>query len=141
MSYERLIMTLKNNFNILNLIAEGFRFIISGLANTFITIAVYQIALFFLSAQLAYTISWVVGIAFVVIVYPNYVFQKKSIVAFKKLGIVSLYILNFLISSLLLNFLISFFGISSRVSIFIVLGCSTTINFLGMKCILNTKYT
>lgn len=124
-----------------NLAGEGLRFIVLGVINTLITISIYQIILFFLPPQWAYTISWIVGIAFVVIIYPNYVFKKKSIGTLKKFGIFFLYILNFVISSMLLNFLISRFGISSRVSIFIVLVCSTIINFLGMKCVLNTKYT
>ena len=134
-------MTLKNNFNMSNVAMEGLRFIILGVVNTLITITIYQIGLFSLSPQWAYTISWIVGIAFVVIIYPNYVFKKKSIGTLKKFGIFFLYILNFVISSMLLNFLISRFGISSRVSIFIVLVCSTIINFLGMKCVLNAKYT
>lgn len=121
--------------NISRFTREGARFVSIGIANTLIGIIIYQAGLFVLSPQLSYTLSWIIGIFLVVIVYPSYVFKKKSTATSKKFVIICLYIFSFIISSLLLNFLVIFVGIHSRISIFIVLGLSTILNFVGMRLV------
>jgi len=114
---------------------EGGRFIIAGITSTILTITLYQVGLVFFSPLISCALSWVIGISFMILVYPAYIFKKKSSTTSEKLAIISWYLIIFIISASLINLFI-YFKINSRIAIFISLIFATPINFLGMRFIL-----
>lgn len=54
------------------------RFAAAGLGNTLLTILVYQLAVSVTSPLSAYVLSWCVGIAIVMTVYPKLVFKREA---------------------------------------------------------------
>ncbi len=114
---------------------EGGRFVIAGITSTLLTITLYQICLFFFSPLISCTLSWIIGISMMILVYPAYIFKKKSSTISEKLAIISWYLIIFIISASLINLFI-YFKINSRVAIFISLIFATPINFLGLRFIL-----
>lgn len=114
---------------------EGGRFVISGITSTLLTITLYQICLVFFSPLMSCTLSWIIGISMMILVYPAYIFKKKSSTISEKLAIISWYLIIFIISASLINLFI-YFKINSRVAIFISLIFATPINFLGLRFIL-----
>ena len=114
---------------------EGFRFVVAGSINTVLTLAVYQLCLVFMSHEIAYGISWLLGIAFLVIVYPSKVFSHNNSSLTKKVFIALLYLITFILGLRLLNWLV-LSGIPAEFAIFIVLAFAMIINFFGMRMIL-----
>ena len=55
-------------------IKDGIRFLIGGGLNTAISYLAYLFFLLFTSYQIAYALSWVVGLLIIVIFYPSKVF-------------------------------------------------------------------
>lgn len=53
---------------------DAARFITAGVINTLLTSAIYFVSLTFMNPSASYAAAWVVGIAFVAIVYPDRVF-------------------------------------------------------------------
>lgn len=114
---------------------EGGRFVIAGITSTLLTITLYQICLVFFSPLMSCTLSWIIGISMMILVYPAYIFKKKSSTISEKLAIISWYLIIFIISASLINLFV-YFKINSRVAIFISLIFATPINFLGLRFIL-----
>ncbi|MGP3713392.1 GtrA family protein [Brucella sp. RRSP16] len=76
------------------------RFAFAGVVNTALTSAVYILALTILNPTAAYAVAWVLGIIFVVLVYPHRVFiggstraKARSHLAFSTIGIFGLGVL------------------------------------------------
>jgi len=127
-----------SDINVASLLLKFFRFLVAGGLNAGITLAIYQLLLFMLNPQLAYCVTWIAGLAIVVIIYPSKVFGSSSVTNIQKLMIVCLYGFSFLLG------LICIWGLSHalggpRLAIFFVLILTTVINFVGMYLILASK--
>lgn len=118
--------------------ADGLRFVLAGAANTLITLAVYQLLLFITPDWLAYTLSWVCGLIFVVVFYPSRVFAgaRRDAAARTALGVT--YAAVFLVGLGTLRVLATV-GVSARAAIFIVLMVTTASNFLLGRLILKGR--
>lgn len=107
---------------------DGIRFLIAGLLNTLMTFFIYQLFLFVTSPILSYTAAWLAGLIFVVVFYPTKVFSGGENTFKHRAFFAASYILIFLIGVLCLNLMIAH-GLHSRLSIIIVMGITTVINF------------
>jgi len=117
--------------------ADGLRFVIAGAVNTLITLAAYQLLLFVSLPWVAYTFSWICGLAFVTALYPSRVFAgaRRDFAARALLG--ASYAAVFLLGLGTLRFLAAA-GLAPRISIFAVLAVTTASNFLLGRLILKT---
>lgn len=109
-----------------------------GLINTMLTLIIYQVLLFFVSYDFAYISSWVIGVGIVFAFYPKYIFKQIGVRLIDKIYVTTCYIINFFLSVLFLQFLVNY-GVKERLAIFAVIIFTATLNFIGMKLILNKK--
>ena len=116
------------------LFGDGLRFILAGSVNTLLTLSVYQFALFFLSHNFAYAVSWLVGILYLIIVYPTKVFPGGSTSPKRRVAAVAIYLVVFMISLWSLEFIVST-GLHERIAIFVVIILSTSLNFVLMRLV------
>ena len=127
---DRIVRIIKSN----NLLGDGVRFLLAGGLNTFITLVAYQLFLTFLSPRSAYAVSWLVGISYLIIVYPAKVFPGRRFSLKRSTAAVLVYLLVFFICLWSLKEIINF-GIHARIAVFFVLIVSTTLNFFLMRLI------
>lgn len=117
-----------------HLLADGFRFVLAGGFNTLLTIGVYQLCLVFLPHNLAYATSWLVGILYLIIVYPTKVFPGGTSSLKRSAATVTVYLTVFLISLWSLEQVVGL-GMHKRLAIFVVLVVSATLNFILMRLV------
>lgn len=120
-----------------NLGLDSIRFLIAGLLNTFITLVIYELALFFCSYQIAYLISWLVGIVIAIYFYPSKVFVGSENGVKSKICVGLIYIFVFLCGLMFMN-LMSNRGIPAQLLIVIVMVFTTLLNFILMRFVLRT---
>ncbi len=111
---------------------EIIRFLGFGLLNTGGTILIYQLLVFFVSPNMAYTVTWMIGISFLVLFYPQRVFLVKNVTSKQRLLMGMIYVFTFCIGYTSLNFVIGL-GIHERVAIFLTLGLTTILNYLLIR--------
>lgn len=111
------------------------RFLVAGGLNTLLTLAVYQALLFAASPGIAYAIAWVVGILFVMIVYPSRVFPEGRTGMLDRVLLGCFYAVVFLLGLLLLNLLNSA-KLHPRLSIFLVMAFTTGVGFIVSRTLL-----
>lgn len=121
-----------------HLLADGFRFILAGGVNTLLTLGVYQLGLVFLPHNLAYAISWFLGILYLIIVYPAKVFPGSTASFKRNVAVIVVYLTVFLIGLWSLERVVEF-GLHERLAIFVVLIVSATLNFLLMRLVYRGK--
>lgn len=110
------------------LLGRAFRFVGAGLANTGLTLLVYQGSLFIVGHQVAYAVAWISGLIFVVSVYPNRVFGKRNPTVRSLIVLAFFYGGVFLLGSMALQ-LLTGSGIAPRLSVFFVLVITSMANF------------
>lgn len=117
------------------LAGDGLRFLAAGGFNTLLTLAIYQLLLFAMPDWAAYALSWVAGLTFVVIVYPDRVFAggRRDAGARIRLGLT--YAALFLLGLAALRAL-GVAGVPPRLSILAVLVLTTVANFALGRLIL-----
>lgn len=108
---------------------DGLRFLLAGGANTLLTFALYQLLLFIASPSVAYALSWLFGLAFVVVVYPAKVFAGAQKGGRARLYLGASYVAMFLIGLATLQGL-STIGVPPRIAIILVMAVTTLANFL-----------
>ncbi len=118
-----------------HLSGDAIRFVIAGVANTGLTLVVYQLLLFALSPSLAYIAAWLAGLVFVAVVYPNKVFKGGRQGTGDRLLLAACYCAVFL-SGLLLLQALQALGLSPRLAIFVVIIATTLINFFLSRGVL-----
>lgn len=111
---------------------DSIRFAAAGLINTGLTILAFQVLLYFTSSQLSYVFSWIIGLIFVLFVYPDRVFFGGRTDYVSRIFLIIIYLALFFMGLTLMN-LIDLLGIPSRLSIFIVVGCTTLANFFASR--------
>jgi hypothetical protein len=120
------------------LVGDAKRFLGAGLTNTLITFAAYQLLLFVLPATASYAVTWIIGLAFVALVYPSYVFKGGDDSLSGRAYVVGVYIISFGIGVLTIYALDNAFGVK-RISIVIALIATTVFNFLAMGAVLRGR--
>lgn len=123
------------------LAGQGARFVGVGLANTLGTLALYQMFLFVMPYTPAYAVSWFMGLVFVNLAYPRFVYDKRE-VRYRQTILNSVYyLLSFAASWILLFLLTTVLGMSPRISVFCVLVVMVPLNFISTRYIYHTGKT
>ncbi|MDX8481257.1 hypothetical protein RFN28_22745 [Mesorhizobium sp. VK24D] len=119
--------------------SDAVRFLVAGGLNTALTSAVYFAGLTVLSSGISYTIAWLVGLAFVMVFYPDRVFPGGrtgfadrlavggSVAAVFVAGLASLHFLERVLQS-------------RAAAFFATLAITTMLNFLVSRWILRRQY-
>jgi|GEM_PF-2165385 len=115
--------------------ADAGRFLGAGILNTLLTLAVYQLLLFIAPSVIAYTATWMIGIATVALVYPSHVFRGGSTTKTARALTGGIYAISFLIGMAAIQVLSVALG-SERLAIFGALGVTTVFNFISMTVVL-----
>jgi putative flippase GtrA len=113
------------------------RFILLGIGNAVITISVYEILLLFMHYQISYIVAWLIGIIYVVYIYPRFVFQLDVDGHVRKLVVAMSYLLSYITSATVLEVATQGIGIPSQVSIIIAIGVTVVVNYLVLNKICN----
>ena len=114
--------------------ADGLRFLAAGAINTALTATVYFLCLPFTSPTGAYAIAWLVGIGFVMIVYPDRVFVGGRRTWRARLLFGALTVAVFLVGLAALRWLVGAFG-DPHIAFLMTLVLTTALNFLGGRSI------
>lgn len=118
-----------------SLSADAIRFLVAGAINTALTIGIYQLALWFLPFALAYVVAWLAGIAFLVVVYPDWVFPSGRRALRDRLLLAASYAFVFFIGLGVLQVATQAIG-GPRLAIVIATAATTIANFLLSRTIL-----
>lgn len=117
------------------LVAQGARFVAVGAANTLGTLLLYQLLLLLLPYGYAYALAWLLGLVFVNIAYPRFVYGKARATRREAMLNSSFYLLSFGVSWVLLYFCTGILGVNPRLSILLVLAVTVPLNFLVTRLI------
>ena len=118
--------------------ADVVRFLTAGVVNSGLTILIYQGLLFAVSPGLAYSVAWICGLVLVALVYPDWVFKGGRRRWMDRAGIAASYVIVFLFGLLILH-LAQAVGISARISVFVVVALTATLNFFVSRSILRRR--
>lgn len=111
------------------------RFVVAGGLNAGLTVLVYQALLFIMPHHLAYAITWVLGIGFVMIVYPSRVFPEGRKRLADRLALGASYVAVFLCGLAVLEALTRA-GMPPRIGIFLVMIATTATSFVAGRLLL-----
>jgi putative flippase GtrA len=117
--------------------AEISRFLIAGLTNTALSLAVFQVLVTFLDPGIAYALSWLGGLLFVAITYPTFVFNVHRNLA-NALALIVVYASVFVLGLLLIRTSEALL-LNLRVGIFIVVIITTISNYIGSRLALRVS--
>lgn len=108
---------------------DAVRFVVAGGLNTALTSAAYFVLVLALSPEIAYAISWALGLIFVVAIYPNRVFVggRKSWMDRIILGTSTVAV--FVLGLIILRALTAFWN-SPQLAFVVTLASTTLANFL-----------
>lgn len=115
--------------------SDAMRFLVAGGLNTALTTLVYFAGLLVASPAISYTVAWLVGLAFVMVFYPDRVFVggDNSIKARLMLGGVTVGV--FVIGLGVLQVFIQLTG-EARIAFLLTLVATTVINFAAGRTLL-----
>lgn len=122
------------------ILGELSRFAGAGMLNTLLTLAAYQLLLFVMSPGLAYAASWLIGIAFVGMFYPSFVFGLRGGGPRARLGIIAIYAFSFSLGLVIVHLSDRHLGLE-RLSVFLALAVTLSFNFCSMKTYLSRHGT
>jgi putative flippase GtrA len=117
--------------------AEISRFLIAGLTNTALSLAVFQVLVTFLDPGIAYALSWLGGLLFVAITYPTFVFNVHRNWP-NALALIIVYASVFVFGLLLIRTSEALL-LNVRVAIFIVVIITTISNYVGSRLALRVS--
>lgn len=115
--------------------AEVLRFIAAGAANTLATLLLFQLLVTWLHYQLAYLAAWIAGLAFVIFVYPIFVYRRPVRGAVGRAAIGACYLFTYLFSAALLELMTRQLGIPPRLGIFLAIIFSMATNYVALAMI------
>ena len=122
-----------------NFIGDAVRFLLAGGLNTALSYLVYLLLNFVVSYQIAYGLSWLFGLLFVVIFYPSKVFMGSEN-TWKKIALLILqYIVVFLCGLQFLMLLVSYVGLSEALAALLTMVFTTGLNFILMRLLYRKK--
>ena len=111
---------------------DGRRFVFAGIINSFLSVGLYQLFMFIMSATTAYTLTWVIGVVLVSMIYPTWVFSGVKQNFKNSLITAGVYLLSFLICVLVI-YLSDIIWPGNRLSVFVAVLLSATLNFFGFR--------
>jgi putative flippase GtrA len=118
-------------------LTEVGRFFTAGIANTLITIGIYQLLVANLGPLWAYGVAWLAGIMIVAAVYPAMVYRVSTTMP-TRVMMAGLYVTLFVLGLLLTRWL-NDLGLPARLTIFAVTAVTSGSGYFGGRFILRTK--
>ncbi len=112
--------------------SDARRFVIAGILNSLFSVGLYQLLMFIMSAIAAYTLTWIIGVVLVAMIYPNWVFSDVKQDFRNSIITVLVYVLGFLIGSTVI-YLSDIIWFENRFSVFFALSLSATWNFILLR--------
>jgi putative flippase GtrA len=109
-----------------------FRFIVAGAANTALSIAVYQLALFAFDYTVSYCVAYAAGIAFAYYAYARHVFDAKMSAGRLAL-FTGFYLASGAAGALLNAAFVERAGLAPRLAILATIAVMLPVNYLGSK--------
>src|SRR4051794_20890397 len=103
------------------------RFVVTGIANTLLSIVIYELALNFMRADLAYALSWSIGIYVVSVITPTFVFRTKATLGASG-RVIILYLTSFGVGFALTDLLVVL-GVPERLVILAVVAVTASMNY------------
>ncbi|MCD2323290.1 hypothetical protein LQ953_04580 [Sphingomonas sp. IC-56] len=116
------------------LLGQAGRFLVAGIANTVMTLAIYQLLLLVLPPRPAYAVTWALGMIFVAAVYPSRVFGVGRPTSAMRIGVILVYIAGFASGLALIQPVARLVG--AHGAIFPVLVFTTLFNFVAMRAVI-----
>ena len=120
---------------------DAVRFGLSGLLNTIVGVAVYQMALWWFAPTTAYVLAWMCGIAMVALLHPTVVFRGNKAGHLRRWANIASYVLAFCFGLLATNWLVDNADIPERLVIFPVIVATTCTNFLFSRTLYRLFFT
>lgn len=117
---------------------DAFRFAGAGIVNTAVTYLIYQALLFVMPPPIAYSVTWIVGIAIVAVFYPSRVFRGGDMSGRARLLVVLVYGAGYVLGLATVTLLSARFGIP-RLAILVALLVTTLFNFFAMRFVTRRK--
>lgn len=111
------------------LLADGIRFAIVGGVNTVATFLLYQLLVTFIHPVAAYWLVWIIGIVFLIVLFPSYVYKGSRLTRKNASLTAILYLSTLAVGTVTLQTLNNL-GMSQRLSIIFVLIITSTLNFV-----------
>jgi putative flippase GtrA len=108
------------------------RFIIAGAANTALSIAVYQLALFVFDYTVSYCIAYAAGIAFAYYAYARHVFNA-TMSGGRLVLFVAFYLASLAVGALVNAAFVERAGFAPRLAILATIAVMLPVNYLGSK--------
>lgn len=112
------------------------RFVVTGIANTLLSIVIYELALNFMRADLAYALSWSIGIFVVSVITPTFVFRTKATLGASG-RVIILYLTSFGVGFALTDLLVVL-GVPERLVILAVVAVTASMNYAGGRMLLQS---
>lgn len=126
-------MPIMNKFISTGIIKDGLRFLIGGGLNTAISYLSYLFFLLFTNYQMAYALSWVLGLFIIVIFYPSKVFVGSQNSWKKTAFLIGQYVLVFFCGLQCLKALVGYTAMSEQLAALFTMVFTTLLNFLLMR--------
>jgi hypothetical protein len=117
------------------LVGQAGKFLLAGIANTALTLALYQLLLLVLASRPAYALTWVIGVALVATVYPARVFGVAKPTRATRAGVVLVYAAGFSIGVIVMGPATRVLG--DQLGILPVVVLTTIFNFIAMKLVIS----
>lgn len=111
------------------------RFLAAGAANTLLTLALYQAALFVAGHTAAYVLAYATGILFAYWAYAAHVFGTPRS-AGRLAAFAAFYLVSLAAGTLLNDALIERLGVHARLAVFLTVAVMLPLNYLGSKRVL-----
>jgi putative flippase GtrA len=119
----------KNKFNLND---NFFKFLFGGIYNTILSIALLNLLILEFDANIAFSITWIVGLIFSFYYNKKIVFQKNSS-SFYIVFYLIIYLFLYILSLNLFELLILFYNFNKSLSMLIVIFLFIPINYFASK--------
>lgn len=122
-----------------NFVGDAVRFLLAGGLNTGLSYLVYLLFNMVVSYEVAYALSWLFGLLFIVIFYPSKVFIGSEN-SKKKIALLILqYVFVFVCGLQCLKLMVSYFGLSEALAALFAMVFTTGLNFILMRLLYRKK--
>ena len=122
-----------------NFVGDAVRFLFAGGLNTLLSYLVYLLLNMVVSYQVAYALSWLFGLLFIVIFYPSKVFIGSEN-SWKKIALLVLqYVFVFVCGLQCLMLMVSYLGLSEALAALFTMVFTTGLNFILMRLLYRKK--
>ncbi len=135
---DRLVGKVNRLEKVIPRLTELGRFFAAGIANTLITIGIYQLIVANFGPLWAYAVAWLAGILIVATVYPTVVYRVTAGTA-PRVMMAGLYMTVFVFGLLLTRWLDDL-GLPPRVMIFVVAATTSGLSYFGGRVVLRVRF-